>query len=136
MRQAGLTWKGSEPGSSSNWRISYAAASESSRRVISMNSGELPLKTRRKVSLAADGAGTGSAAPAAGEAAAINRNTRRREVFMVLCERKAVKVMRDRRAANAPIRCAATRHALSPLVELVFARRWNLLRRATRTVSL
>src|SRR5260370_36278505 len=101
-----------------------------------MNPGELPLKTRRRVSLAADGAGTGSTATAAREAAAINRKTRRREVFMVLCERKAVKVMRDRRAVNASIRCAATRHALCRLVEFVLASRWNLLRRAAPAVSL
>src|SRR5258707_8725593 len=90
-----------------------------------MNSGELPLKTRRKVSLAPGGAGTENAAEAAIEATAISRENRNREVFMVLserkaikvvCDRKTVKVMRDRkavkvmcdrRAVNASIRCAA-----------------------------
>src|SRR4029077_13165225 len=116
MRHAALTWKGKEPGSSSNWRISYAAASESSRTLISMNSGELPLNTRRKVSLAPEGAGAESATDAAKQAAAINRKKRSREVFMVLCDRKAVIVMRDREAVivmrdreavHALIRCAA-----------------------------
>src|ERR1700720_3970301 len=81
-----------------------------------MNSGELPLKTRRKVSLAPEGAGTESAADATRQAEAINRKKRRREVFMVLCDRKAV---------NAWIRCAATRHALRRRVEFRLAIQWS-----------
>src|SRR6266567_5106249 len=59
-----------------------------------MNSGVLPLKTRRKVSLAPEGAGVESAADAARQATPINRKNRRREVFIE------------------SIRCAATHRAL------------------------
>src|SRR6266478_2699036 len=76
-----------------------------------MNSGELPLKTRRKVSLAPDdGAGTESAADATRQAEAINRKKRKREVFIPW------------------IRCAATRHALCRPAEFRLAIQWNLRR--------
>src|SRR5207244_12786578 len=93
---------------------------EAARTVISMNAGELPLKTRRKVSLAPEGAAAESAAHAT-RAAAVSRKKRSSEVLMilcgrrmvnVLCERKAVHVMRARKAVNASIGCAATCHAL------------------------
>src|SRR5882762_2142459 len=70
-----------------------------------MNSGELPLKTRRKVSLAPDGAGTASVALAAMEAAAIRRKIRRREVFMVLVTAKRSTRRYD--ARQPATRCAA-----------------------------
>src|SRR5437899_8502265 len=103
-----------------------------------MNSGELPLKTRRKVSLAPEGAMAESAAHAA-RAAAISRKKRSSEVFMilcgrrmvnVLCDRKAVHVMRAHKAVNASIRCAATRHALRGSVEFRPAIRVTALRTA------
>ncbi len=92
-----------------------------------MNSGELPLKIRRNVSFAPEGAGIESAAPPARQAAAIRNKKRSREVFMVLCDRKAVKVMRDRKTVNASIRCAATRRALRLKVSLILAES-NLIR--------
>src|SRR5437899_8264096 len=76
-----------------------------------MNSGELPLKTRRKVSLAPDGAGTENAAEASIEATAISRENRSREIFMVLSERKAIKVVCDRKRSKS---CATCRCASCP----------------------
>src|SRR5947209_1263783 len=92
-----------------------------------MNSGELPLKTRRKVSLALEGPGAETAAHAARAAAAISKKKRSREVLMVVC---------DGRAVIASIRCAATRHALRPWVEFRAATRQNALRREASLMSL
>jgi len=72
-----------------------------------MNSGELPLKTRRKVSLAPDGAGTENAAETSIEATASSRENRNREVFMVLSERKASKVVCDRKRSKS---CATAKN--------------------------
>src|SRR5260370_25558964 len=84
-----------------------------------MNSGELPLKTRRNVSLAPEGAaGTESAADATRQAEANNRKKRTREVFI------------------ASIRCAATPHALCRPAEFRLAIQWNLLRCGAFAVSL
>src|SRR5882762_7276850 len=100
-----------------------------------MNSGELPLNTRRKVSLAPDEAGTENAAEASIEATAISRENRSREVFMFLSDRQAVKVMCDRKAVNASIRCAATRRALCYQVLFRLAIEWNLLQPEACAVS-
>src|SRR5437773_4560334 len=97
-----------------------------------MNSGELPLKTRRKVSLAPEGAVAESAAHAARAAATISRKKRSSEVFMVLCGRRAVNVLGERKAVNASIPCAATRQALRGSAEFRPAIRIIALRTAAQ----
>src|SRR5690348_14119822 len=81
-----------------------------------MNSGELPLKTRRKVSLAPEGAVAESAAHAARAAAAISRKKRSSEVFMVFVAQErsmsCVTVKRSTRRYDA--RQPATRCAARP----------------------
>src|SRR5450432_524564 len=64
-RRPALNSKGDAPGSSSSWRISYVAGRPSSGTTISINSGELDLKIRRKWSFAVSaGADEGAETPA------------------------------------------------------------------------